>query len=236
MLQCFSPIHFTIFMNENLKELRRILDQTQAEFAATVGVSKDAVASWETERNRLSAGMARRIALAAGVEERSLQDGGGPLRTRHPFRRQPFTREAFERHQKLFWGASPEASARRQVVRCADALELMFTAAARSGEGSGAARLSGLLDAFSQWCEQAREDFQLGEQIEAQLEQRKRAQPFSKTYAQWREMAKTDPDMARMCGFKDDPKRSGKELLRLNLETVPLWRPGREMRGGKMES
>jgi transcriptional regulator with XRE-family HTH domain len=217
-------------MNENLKDLRRILDQTQAEFAATIGVSKDTVASWETGRNRLSAGMALRIALATGVEERSLQDGGGPLRTRHPFRRQPFTREEFERHQKLFWGASPEASARRQVARCADALELLFTAAARSGEGSGAARLSGVLDAFSQWCEAAREDFQLGEQIELQLAQRKSVLPLNKTYAQWREMAKADPELTRKIGFKDDPKRSGKERLRLNLETVPLWRPGQEMR------
>ena len=122
------------------------------------------------------------------------------------------------------------------MARCADALELLFTAAARSGEGSGAARLSGILDAFCQWCEQAREDVQLAEQIEAQLAQRKRSQPCSKTYAQWREMAKTDPDMARMCGFEDDPKRGGKDRLRLKLETVPLWRPGQEMGGGKLES
>jgi transcriptional regulator with XRE-family HTH domain len=219
--------------NKNLRELRRILGQTQGAFAATVGVSKDTVASWETGRNRLSAGMARRIALATGGEERSLRDGRGPLRAHHPFPRRPFTREEFERHQKSFWGTNAEASARRQMPRCADALELLFTAAARSGEGGSAARLAGVLDAFIQWCEQTREDFQLGAQIEAQLEQRKSPLVLSKSYTQWREMAQVDPDVVRMFGFKDDPKRSGSEQLRLSMETVPVWRPGYDMRGGR---
>ena len=54
--------------NENIRELRRILGQTQDAFAATIGASKDTVASWETGRNRVSEWMARRIALATGVD------------------------------------------------------------------------------------------------------------------------------------------------------------------------
>ena len=217
-------------MKEKLKALRGILGQTQDTFAATLGVSKDTVASWETGRNRLSAGMARRIALATGLEERSLQEGGGPLRARHPHSRRPFTREEFERHQKSFWGDTAEAGVRRQLARCADALELLFTAAARTGEGGGAARLAGVLDAFIQWCEQARADFQLEKAIDAQLAQRKARLTLDRNYAQWRAMAKVDPELTRKFGFKDDPKRAGKERLRLNLETVPLWRPGHDMR------
>ena len=38
----------------NIRTLRNILDLTQAEFAAAVGVSHDAVVSWENGRNPLS--------------------------------------------------------------------------------------------------------------------------------------------------------------------------------------
>ncbi len=219
--------------NEKIRELRRILGLTQEEFAAAIGVSKDTVASWETGRNQLSAGMARRMALATGVEERSLREASGPLQAHHPFPRRPFTREEFEQHQKRFWGPNPEAGVRRQLPRCADALELLFTAAARSGAGSGAARLGGVLDAFIQWCEQTREDFQLGEQIEAQLEQRVATLELDRSYAQWREMEKTDPVLVRKFNFVDDPKRRGEERLRRSLDTVPVWRPGHDMRGGR---
>ncbi len=219
--------------NEAIKELRKVIGMTQGELAALIGASKDTVASWEGGRNRLSAGMARRISLATGVEERSLLRGGRLLRTRYPARR-PFARAEYERHLRLFWGESAEASVPRHLERCADALELLFRAAARA-EGGGATRLAGVLDAFIQWCKQAREDFQLGEGIEAQLAQRKRRLELNKSYGQWREMARTDPAMARMMGFKDNPKRGEKEMLRLSMETVPVWMPGQSMRGGQGE-
>jgi hypothetical protein len=50
-------------------------------------------------------------------------------------------------------------------------------------------------------------------------------------YGQWREMAKVDPAMARMMGFKDNPKRRDDESLSLKMETVPEWMPGTSMRG-----
>ncbi len=67
--------------SKKIRALREILDQTQGEFAATIGASKDAVASWETGRNDLSAGLARRISLATGVDERSLLRANLPLLT-----------------------------------------------------------------------------------------------------------------------------------------------------------
>ena len=36
-----------------------------------------------------------------------------------------------------------------------------------------------------------------------------------------------------MMGFKDDPERGDNEMLRLNMETVPVWMPGQSMRGGR---
>ena len=55
--------------NQAVRALRKIIGLTQAEFAVIMGVSKDAVVSWEIGRNELSATYARRIALVTGVDE-----------------------------------------------------------------------------------------------------------------------------------------------------------------------
>ena len=65
------------------------------------------------------------------------------------------------------------------------------------------------------------------------MAERREKLTLNKSYAQWREMAGSDPDMARKMGFRDDPARDGKEMLSLSLETVPLWKPGFNMRGGR---
>jgi transcriptional regulator with XRE-family HTH domain len=87
-LMYFLPYHTTTNMttksnkrNEALREVRQIIGRTQGEFAAMIGASKDAVASWEIGRNRLAPQFARRIALATGVEEEGLRRGRGPLRS-----------------------------------------------------------------------------------------------------------------------------------------------------------
>ena len=94
-------------------------------------------------------------------------------------------------------------------------------------------RLPGVVDSFIQWCERAREDFQLSEEIEAQLRQRKAKLVLNHTYRQWRAMQKDDPTMCRMMGFKDDPRKSDSENLQLGAETIPIWRPGHPMRRGR---
>ncbi len=226
--------------NNPIRALRRILGETQGKFAATVGVSKDAVASWETGRNPVSPSMARRIALVTGVDERALMNHALPLLTMNPNpQRQPYTLEEFKRHRKMFWGQTAEESVRRQLRPCMDTLELLFRAAANYGQGAKGAegaestRLPGVLGSFIQWCQQTREDFELEAGIEAQLAERKGVEVFDRSYAQWRAIAKEQPHAARLFGFKDDPKRRDEERLTLKMETVPVWMPGTSMRGAK---
>ncbi len=219
--------------NTRIRELRRILELTQEDFAVLIGASKDTVASWETGRNRLSAGMARRIALVTGVYDGSLLKPSGPLLTNAVARR-PFTREEFGRHQKMFWGAPDEKQLARHVTRCSDALELLFRAAATGGE-AGASRLPGVLDSFIQWCREARRDFGLEKEIDAQLEQREVKLTLTKSYGQWRELEKTDPKLARRMGFKDEPGKDERETLTLSGMMIPVWMPGHGMGKGPGE-
>jgi transcriptional regulator with XRE-family HTH domain len=213
-----------------MRELREIIGQSQGEFAAMIGASKDAVASWETGRNRLSLPFARRIAAATGVEEGALRRGQGPLTTYEPFAgRRPYTAEAFEQYRQNRWGRSEEGGVRRQLAHCADALGLLFRAAARPGRGKPS-RLPAVLNSFVQWCEGTRAAFKLARPIDEELAQRKRIDRFNRTYRQWREMQRTDPAMCRKLGFKDKPRKKESEYLRLKLETIPDWAPGLSMR------
>lgn len=217
--------------NQAIRELRTIIGQTQGQFAALIGASKDVVASWEIGRSRLSPAFARRIAFATGVDAEALRRARGPLTVQDPLRgRVPFTAEAFQRYRERVWGRSDAAAARQHLKHCADALELILVAAAGSGDSQAPSQLPAVLVSFAQWCDQTREDFQLGAPIDAQLDQRKRTDTFNRTYRQWRAMQKEDPDMCRTLGFKDDPAKRDDEYLRLTLETVPLWRPGHSMR------
>jgi hypothetical protein len=113
---------------------------------------------------------------------------------------------------------------------CTDALELLFMAASQT-QGKVRNRMPAVMDSFSQWCERTRVDFQLDRKIEEQLQQRKSKLVLNHTYGQWRRMQKEDPAACRMMGFKDDPRKGEGENLRLEMETVPAWRPGYPMRG-----
>lgn len=217
--------------NQALRDLRRILDQSQTEFAAMVGVSKDAVASWEIGRSQISPPLARRITLATGVDEKALLRGRGPLTTYIPcVGHPPFTAETFERHRSTYWGRSDEAAARQHLKHGADTLGLLLVAAAQPSGGKGPCRLPAVVDSFIQWCERTREDFNLEAGIDAQLAERKGKVVVNHTYREWRAMQKEDPGACRFMGFKDDPKKKDEENLRLEAETMPIWWPGRPMR------
>lgn len=219
-----------------IRALRTILGQSQAEFAAMIGASKDTVVSWENGRNPLSSTLARRIALVTGVAERSLMKKNGRLMTQYAGSKQYFTVEAFHAYRKTFWGQTPEESVRLRLRPSADTLELLFVAASRADAGEGCSRLPGLVDSFNQWCHQAREDFELGAEIDAELATRKEPLTLNKSYAGWREMAKTDPTMARQFGFKDNAKKEGQEMLELTIkDTVPVWMPGQSMRARRVK-
>jgi DNA-binding XRE family transcriptional regulator len=135
--------------NEGVRALRKIIGQTQAEFAVMLGASKDAVVSWETGRNQLSATWARRIALVTGVDGHCLRLGVS-VPMSQAGEAHVYTAEDFERHQKTEWG--DEEGVRRQLEHCQDTLELLVGAARPSGERLRQ-RLPGLMDSFRQWCE-----------------------------------------------------------------------------------
>ena len=100
------------YSNDAVRELRKIIGLTQAEFAEMIGVSKDAVVSWELGRNKISATVARRIGLATGVDGKTLHLGVGvPFSSDRDVH--VYTAADFEKHQQTEWGRSDEASARR---------------------------------------------------------------------------------------------------------------------------
>ena len=100
------------------------------------------------------------------------------------------------------------------------------------GEGQRQ-RLPGVMDSFMQWCESVREDFKLGADIDRQLAQRPFKAGVTQTYREWRAMARMDPAALLAAGFKDDPAKGDGEELRLELNAVPGWAPGRSMRPPK---
>ena len=214
--------------NEAVRALRKTIGLTQAEFAVMIGASKDAVVSWEIGRNELSATWARRIALVTGVDGRALRLGISV-----PFSQAEdahlYTKEDFERHQRTEWSGTDEAQAER-LARCQDTLELLFRAAARMDGDPPRQRLPGVMDSFMEWCQSAREDFKLGPAIEEQRAQRKFRAGMTQEYRDWRAMARSNPEGLKAAGFQDDPSRGDKEKLRLVLDLVPGWAPGRSMK------
>lgn len=219
--------------NEAIRALRKTIGLTQAEFAVMIGVSKDAVVSWETGRNQLSATFARRVALVTGVDGRMLRLGVDvPFSNAAAGEPHVFTREDFERHQQNEWGTD-EASVQRRRENCQDALDLLFQAALQAGGEKPRHRLPGLMDSFMQWCESAREDFELGPQLDGLLAQRRFRTGMTHLYWDWRAMARRNPEGLKAAGFEDDPSKGDREELRLELELVPGWAPGRSMKTPK---
>jgi transcriptional regulator with XRE-family HTH domain len=218
--------------NEAIRALRKIIGLTQAEFAVMIGVSKDAVVSWEIGRNHVSETFVRRIALATGVDGRLLRLGiSVPMSTAADVH--VYTAEDFERHRQSEWGRTDEESARRWLEHCVDTLELVLLAAAKPGGEKNRQRLPGVMDSFMQWGESVREDFQLGPQIDEQLEQRRQVVGMTQEYRDWRAMNRGNAEGLKAAGFVDDPAKGDREQLRLPLEMVPGWAPGRSMKWPK---
>jgi DNA-binding XRE family transcriptional regulator len=214
-----------------IRKLRKIIGRTQGEFAAMIGASKDAVVSWENERNKLSATFARRIELATGVDGKLLLQGVSvPLTGAGLGEPRVYAAGDFELHRKTEWGRSDEEGAARHFERCADALELLFRAAAKPAGGKIRFRLPGVVDSFIQWCEGTRKDFKLEGGIDEDLRKRKFKAGITQSYGEWRRMAKHDPAALKGAGFRDDRRKRNEEKLRLELEVAPGWAPGRSMR------
>lgn len=216
--------------NRTLWELRRILGLTHGEFAGMIGASKDAVASWDAGRNRLSASFARRIAFATGVDEESLLEGQGPPTVTFPVvGARGYTAEDFRRYRGTTKGRSDEAGARQLLRNCEDTLRLIFLAATGTGGGKSRQRLPGVLHSFIEWSEGVRREFELGERIDEQLKERKSKAGVTLSYGEWRRVTREEPQWQRAAGFKDDASKGGEEALRLEMEVRPGWAPGRRM-------
>ncbi len=214
-----------------IRTLRGILGLTQAEFAATIGASKDAVVSWEVGRNPLSETFARRIGHTTGVDPKSLT-GQGPLRVHLSPTREAYTLAAFDHYRKRYWGNASGNGPERQLKLCADALGILLRAAGKAGEGRATLVLPAVVDSFVQWCRQTEEAFQLIKPIDEELAGRQGRLELTKTRGQWREMARTDPAMARRFGFVNEPNKGDSESLTLGMATIPVWAPGWDMRAG----
>ena len=62
-------------LGARIRALRRARGLTQDRLASSTGVSRSAVAQWESDRAGHSAGMLRRIAVVLGVSVGALRDG-----------------------------------------------------------------------------------------------------------------------------------------------------------------
>jgi hypothetical protein len=109
-------------------------------------------------------------------------------------------------------------------------------AAVRSGATEGHQQLPAVLVSFIDWCEETRRDFGLGDGIDEQLQKRRLKVGVTQTYREWRAMLKESPAEVRAAGFKDDRSKRDDETLRLELEVVPGWAPGRSMSGARPAS
>lgn len=66
-------------MNERIKKLRKALDLTQQEFADKIGMKRNTVANYETDRNKPSNSVISLICKAFNVNEEWLRTGEGEM-------------------------------------------------------------------------------------------------------------------------------------------------------------
>lgn len=66
-------------MNERLRKLRRMLDLTQQEFADKIGMKRNTIANYETDRNKPSNSVISLICREFNVSEPWLRTGQGEM-------------------------------------------------------------------------------------------------------------------------------------------------------------
>ncbi|HSA12971.1 MAG TPA: helix-turn-helix transcriptional regulator [Candidatus Paceibacterota bacterium] len=204
--------------NQTLAELRRIIGRTQTEFGELIGASKDTVVSWENGRNRISPAFSYRIWLATGAD---IVSSTVPLN----LNRQPYTFADYKAWKESRIGVHPE---QRLFDKSADALWLIFSAAAKPGPGKLKDQLTGVWCSFVAWLEQTRVDFKLEQRIDELLDQRVAAvESKTMTWGEWR---KAPAVIREFYGFKDDKRQSAKRELTLRMPTHPVWNAQSDMR------
>jgi transcriptional regulator with XRE-family HTH domain len=221
--------------NDTLRQLRRILAQSQSEFAQMIGATRDTVASWENGRNRLTRDAAQRIMYATGAWPHSLLNGPPILDCNlEPYK--PESLAAWKREGKYCSVSAADAL----YGQSADALWLVFTAAARPGPGKLKHQFPALWWSFTEWLKQVAREFKLHDRIDALLKDRfEERHPETNTWGEWRKLARrrdeTSRFKVRLYRFKDDPKQPAKKPLTLYQLTRPGWNPAGDMRTQRMK-
>ena len=137
-------------LNPTIRELRKIIAMTQKEFAASLGVSVDAVKSWETRGQKPSTEILQQIAITLGAKFEGNQV--------HTLSGKRYTQEYFQR-----WAARAESNSdfvlNAQVKDSCETLHRLFRAAMK------AQHLAAVSARFNRWVIETAQDFDLSSRI-----------------------------------------------------------------------
>jgi transcriptional regulator with XRE-family HTH domain len=206
-------------------ELRKIIGKSQSQFAAMLGVSKDTIISVENGRNQLSRNLVKRIEIATGAE---LSDG----KLESPFSQADYTRNDFNRWREKY-GQTSEDAALKQLKEMQMWLKVIFLAAAKSGRTGNRDRLPALSLSLVEWLDEARQKFNLQDEIEEALhcETRKIGRKAHSIKALLdepdrakKELAEHDIDFNKIKNMLKKHKSNGWLIIDDEVRTV--WSPG----------
>jgi transcriptional regulator with XRE-family HTH domain len=204
--------------NEWLSSLRKIIGKSQTQLAAMVGVSPNTIANIETGRSPLKHDLALKINAATGVSAWHYLAGDDRLLD---FSGQaPYSHAEFENWRKNYSGTD-EKRMNEFFEAASDSLNLIFRAAIKCGSPKN--HLPALRQSFYDWCDDSIKYFQLKNPLDEILkEERKFIDELTMRYRDWRR--KDMVSWQKFYGFKNDPKKSGDELLTLQVKVYSHWR------------
>jgi DNA-binding XRE family transcriptional regulator len=174
--EMYLVVYYTIMKTDMKKtkeaglmvaKLRKIIDKSQSQFAAMLGVSKDTFVSVENGRNKLSWNLARRIYIATGANLskevlRVTQTPG-----------ENYFQKDFIKWRSSYYPVTLQ-TAKNQFDRMQFWVETVFKAAAKPGLAGNRDRLPAVHLSLVEWLENARNDFKLETEIDEVLEEQSR--------------------------------------------------------------
>ena len=173
-------------------KIRKIIDKSQAQFAAMVGVSKHTIISVENGRNQLSPNLVKRIRIATGAQISNDKFRFEPVYS-HPGSKEPnkltaealkfirrrhdgtgrnhdlYTREDFEQWRANFYPSNDE-TARRVFDQIKVWVEYVIRAAAKPGVAGNRNRLPAVHQSLVEWLNETLENFKLFNEVEGILD------------------------------------------------------------------
>ena len=176
--------------------IRKIIDKSQAQFAAMVGVSKHTIISVENGRNQLSPKLVKRIQIATGAQILDDKFRFEPVYS-HPGSKEPnkltdealkfirrrhdgtgrnddlYTREDFEQWRANFYPSNDE-TARRVFDQIKVWVEYIIRAAAKPGIAGNRNRLPAVHQSLVEWLNETLENFKLFNEVEVILDEETR--------------------------------------------------------------